>query len=142
MKTATKLTFASVGSIIAIVALVQAQGILALDEKLRSCGALRPGNKVLATFDVARARDYKHYLPGMLDNPELQADLPVSFVVFDGPVQITVAGPAPPSDDEAAMDAASTSGFPTRTYTGVVCAIIGDVPIVYVDVDTTGYRVP
>jgi hypothetical protein len=142
MRTRAKAAIGATTLAVAVLVLMQAQSALALDEKLRKCGADDQGHKVRASFDIPRARDFKQYLPGMLDNPELQTDAPASFVVFEGPVQIAVAGGLPASDDEQALASAATEGIEQRTYDHVVCAIVGGTPIIYADVDLTGLRAP
>lgn len=109
----------------------EAERVLAA--KLEVCGADDPANKVRASFDIPQARSIRAYLPGMLDNPELQTDLPASVVVFEGPTILRLAG-SPRRDGAPAIQ--------ESTYDGVVCVLIGDDPIVYVDVDTSDLRVP
>lgn len=76
------------------------------------------------------------FLPGMLDNPELRTDAPASVVVFEGPTRLLLAGN--PRNGEGG----TVVGAQEATHEGVVCVLLGDYPIVYLDVDTSGMRTP
>lgn len=54
------------------------------DQRVADCGASTPGNKVLATFDLDRAKNFWRHFPAALGAPELQNDLPALVVVFKG----------------------------------------------------------
>jgi len=115
---------------------LQAGSAFALQAKLDKCGADDPATKVRASFDVPHARDIKDFLPGILDNPELRTNVAASVVVFDGPVTLRVAG------NPRSVEGATGVGFGPMTYDGVVCVLLGEFRVVYVDVDTSGMRTP
>jgi hypothetical protein len=90
------------------------------------------GNKILTTFEAARARDYGRHIPRMLRSPELEVDAVAFFVIFDGPTTLTISG-APPAEDAAASTAVSQ-------FEGVVCAVVDGDATVYVNVDLGGMK--
>lgn len=67
-------------------------------------------------------------------NPELRSDDPAFIVVYDGPVSL-MAAYAPPPMPNGQLSQTQTI---RTTYTGVVCVVIKNVPIVYADVDLAG----
>ncbi|HVL53980.1 MAG TPA: hypothetical protein VM344_06930 [Vitreimonas sp.] len=101
---------------------------LATDPRLTECGA-SGDNVVMAAFEIPRAKDYKMFLPGMLENPELlRVPEPAFVVVFEGPYRANVSsGP---------------HGF-TPELRNVVCFLLPEKyfpshRIIYSDVDLAG----
>lgn len=111
-----------------------AVGALGQDNRLALCPV--DGNRVLAAFEVERARDVARVLPRMLRSPELEVDTAAFIVLFDGPTQLTVHG-APPADDAPPVDTRRVG-----MYDGVVCVVVGGSATVYSDVDITGWAKP
>jgi hypothetical protein len=85
------------------------------DARLTTC----PIGRVLASFAIARARDYQAAIPRMGRSPELETDAPALVVIYDGPVDVG-----------------------GRATDGVVCVVVGVSPMVYTEVDVTGWSVP
>lgn len=71
----------------------------AADERFLRCGGETA--PVRYAFEIARARDYRAYLPQMEPTSELALDLPALVVVFDGPgpfVSRPTPGPGSPTE--------------------------------------------
>lgn len=106
-------------------------GASAADPRLRECGGTG-GARVEAAFSMAHASDFWDHFPNALGAPELRSDLPAYVVVFNGPVDLLLAGNP---------RGGTQSGLSTRQFVDVVCVLVGGVPNFYVDVDTTGYHI-
>lgn len=100
------------------------------DPRVDTCG-YAPSTNVVAAFDVSSARDLKTRIPGLALAPELDSDVPVSVVVFAGP--ITVRYPGRPDLSNTASDA-------EQTVSNIVCVIADGVPTYYADIDLAGWK--
>lgn len=107
----------------------------AVDPRMVACGANDPANKVLATFDLPRARDFWVRFPSAGLAPELEVDDPAFVVVFDGPASHPVIGPGP--DPESADGLAVT---PQLTRDHVVCVVVKGAISIYSDVSFVGFQ--
>jgi hypothetical protein len=61
------------------------------DQRLVACGAREPGNDVVRTLELGRARDYRLTFPEIPQIAELEVDAPVFLVFYDGPTLIVEA---------------------------------------------------
>jgi hypothetical protein len=93
----------------------------AQDPRVKTCG-VNASTRVVATFDMGRAKDYRTRLPSAPDLPELNGEeRPAFVVVVTGPVSF----PAFIHEN--------------RQYTNAVCVFVGDdEPYIYADVDLRG----
>jgi hypothetical protein len=55
-----------------------------IDQRVYDCGLSTPGNQVLATIELPRARDLWQRLPAAGGAPELENDRPALLVLFRG----------------------------------------------------------
>ena len=125
------------GLAVAALTAVLVTQVTASDPRLQLCPV--GSGRVATSFALDHARDYRAAIPNWTGRtPELESsDRPAFFVVFAGPVSNlpVFGGPAQ-----------SSSGFVpgggSKTYSGVVCVVIDDHPIVYADIDTSVIRRP
>lgn len=97
------------------------------------------GNKVLVSFEIPLARDYKVYLPAMLRSPELEVDVPAYIVIFDGDATLEIVGA--PVGIDAEGNVIPQEKKPEKA-SGVVCVVVDGRPTVYANVDTDGWKAP
>jgi hypothetical protein len=105
-----------------------AQPTASVDPRAELCGAGTLG-PVLGMFAVDHASEIRTHIPNMLKSPELDdSEAPAFVVMFDGPVHLPVVG-------------GPGSGTPPPAgYAGVVCVALDLQPILYTNVDTTGWQ--
>lgn len=124
--------------VIGIVLVVVAAGVVSVaiatgasnpDARVVACGNA-PDRKMVAVFDLPRARDVWVHVPGLAGAPELGTDDPVSVVIFDGP--ITVKYPGNPNEYGAASNV-------EQTVTNIVCVVSAGVPTYYANIDLAGW---
>jgi hypothetical protein len=106
-------------------------GVAAQDPRLEQCGANIPGNKVLTSFELPRARDFWSRFPTAGRAPELETDQPAFVVVFNGPASHFVVGTW-----IAGQDPDVRLGLSEKT----VCVVAGSEVNVYANVDMAGFR--
>jgi hypothetical protein len=123
--------FVAVGVALLIVGVVSAR-TFGRDARQDLC----PVNGQVATaFALEHARDFRQAIPGMTGRtPELESsDAPAYVVIYSGPVEVAAFG-GPGHDARGQIKTAPEP----RRYVGVVCVVLGDIPIVYSDIDTAG----
>jgi hypothetical protein len=104
------------------------------ESRLDLCGADAPGNRLAASFEMPRARDFWDYFPKAGSAPELQRDDPAFVAVFDGEYHTVLLGRGGPS---------------SAVLTNVVCVVLppseffpqGE-PLIYTDVPRDGFVPP
>jgi hypothetical protein len=134
------LTRYRVGLVLALAIGVGLGGALAVqalgrDSRLNLCPV--SGNRVLATFEIQKARDYARVIPRMLRSPELEVDSPAFVVLFDGPASLTVHG-APPANNAPRGESRPV----VQKFDGVVCVVVDGSATIYSDVDISGWAKP
>lgn len=112
----------------ALFAVLMAASSATGDLRLRACGADFPGNKVLASFEMAHGGEIWQHFPAMGLAPELSEASGTAFVVvFDG--EYTASWLDDAGNPAVVMD--------------VVCVVTADGTVnVYYDVSRTGFRLP
>ena len=96
-------------------AAVVVNGALAPDVRLSRCGGDDPGNRVMAAFEMSRARDFWTHFPNAArPAPELEVESPAYVVVFDGPTHVTGLSTRKGGSD----------GLTTQLLDGVVCVLL------------------
>ncbi len=105
------------------------QGAVPADPRLDLCGGTAHGNKILAAFEMSRARDFWQHFPRALRAPELEVDSPAFVVAFDGPTRLDLWLGARSKPLEASV-----------TRDGVVCVVVDGIPNMYSGIDFTDFR--
>ncbi len=115
-----------VAVVVVAFSLLAADWVAANDPRIKECG-LPPSTKVVDSFDMAKASDYRTHFPSAPDLPELNGESSPAFVVVFG-------GNVSPK-----FLTSSGGTGKAKTYTGALCVLIGHVPNVYPGLDTTGF---